>query len=172
MFVLVHFAPTAWVHQTRPCRPARSAYHERMRTTSSKEQSSSRAGRKPQRHAKRINVDMGFSSQNTHGEAQQHRGESDESDDAPDVAAIASVVRERLPAVGTVAAASGLGLLAASLIGVGETIVAGVAGYMAFRWLAKHNWDPRDVIAAVQQRRHTQRTVNVEASSEGSAAVH
>ena len=37
--------------------------------------------------------------------------------------------------VTTVAAAGGLGLAAAALIGVGELAIAGAAGYAAYKWL-------------------------------------
>jgi len=47
--------------------------------------------------------------------------------------AVSSTLR-RWPAV-TVVAFAGLGLLAASLIGVGEVAVAGGAGYLAYRYL-------------------------------------
>lgn len=38
----------------------------------------------------------------------------------------------------TIATASTMGLIAAALIGAGEAAIAGMAGYLAFRWLRKN----------------------------------
>lgn len=47
-----------------------------------------------------------------------------------------STEAHRHPAL-TVVGVSALGLLAASMIGVGEVAIAGAAGYLAYRWLTR-----------------------------------
>lgn len=49
----------------------------------------------------------------------------------------ASSLLHKWPAA-TVAVCAGLGLAAASMIGVGEIAIAGAAGYLAYRWLGKN----------------------------------
>jgi hypothetical protein len=50
----------------------------------------------------------------------------------------ASVMMHRWPAI-TAGVFAGLGLLAASVLGVGEAAIAGGAGYLAYRWLRGGN---------------------------------